>query len=75
MRDKSMIDESELILANLTNPSLWVGYELWYGEAQWKKIVWFFQWNLKDSISAMITWNKNISVYKIMQIKELKEII
>jgi hypothetical protein len=75
LRDKNMIDECNLILVNLTNPSLWVGYELWYGEAQNKKIIWFFQWNLKDRISAMINGNNNIPVHKIYNIQNLKEII
>jgi 2'-deoxynucleoside 5'-phosphate N-hydrolase len=75
IRDKDMIDRSDIILANLTNPSLWVGYELWYWEANWKRIIWFFQWNLKESISRMITGNSNIPVHKIYNIEELQHII
>lgn len=75
IRDKSMVDESDLILANLTNPSLWVWYELWYAEAQWKKIIWFFQWNITKRISSMIAGNKNIPVYNIEILNELEQII
>ena len=74
-RDIRMINECDLILANVTNPSLGVWYELWYGESQWKTIIWFYQWSLRDSISAMLVWNPTISVHKIYDLEELKNIL
>ncbi len=70
-----MIDACDLILANVTNPSLWVGYELWYGEAQWKTIICFYQWSITDKTSAMTSGNPYTPVHKIIQIEELKDIV
>ena len=54
-RDISMIQQSDLILANVTNPSLGVGYELGYAESLGKPIVCFYQSSLVSYVSAMVT--------------------
>lgn len=74
-RDIGMLHESDLILVNVTNPSLGVGYEIGYAEALGKPIICFYQASLVKSVSAMITGNPHFPTYGIAQIEELHQII
>jgi nucleoside 2-deoxyribosyltransferase len=70
-RDTEMIRESDIILANISNPSLWVGYEIGYAEALGKKIICFYQTSLNNKISGMITWNPSFQSYPIHSLNEI----
>lgn len=74
-RDISMIQQSDLILANVTNPSLGVGYELGYAESLGKPIVCFYQSSLVSYVSAMVTWNPSFYTNGISNIQELDALI
>lgn len=74
-RDITMIQESDLILANVTNPSLGVGYELGYAEWLGKPIVCFYQASLVSYVSAMVTWNPAFPTHGIHNVEELCTII
>lgn len=74
-RDIKMIVESDCILANVTNPSLGVGYELGYAEAIGKPVVCFYQELLTDRVSAMVTGNPSFKTIGIQAITQIQEII
>ncbi len=74
-RDTKMIRESDMVLANVTNPSLGVGYELWYAEKIGKPIICFYQELLTDRVSAMVTGNPSFKSIGIQEITQIQQII
>lgn len=74
-RDIQMIHESDLILANVSNPSLGVGYELGFSEALGKKIICFYQASLVSYVSAMVTGNSSFETYGISNLEELRQLL
>jgi len=61
-RDVDMIHEADLIIAEVSNPSLGVGYELGYAEAKGKPILGLFNTDSAKKLSAMISGNPYISI-------------
>lgn len=59
-RDVNWIEESDLLIAEISTPSLGVGYELAYAERLHKKIIILGDNNIK--LSSMITGNKNFEL-------------
>ncbi len=57
IRDTEMIREADIIIAEVTNPSLGVGYELAYAETLGKPILCLFDSTSGRSLSAMIKGN------------------
>lgn len=57
IRDTEMIREADIIIAEVTNPSLGVGYELAYAETLGKPILCLFDSASGRSLSAMIQGN------------------
>lgn len=57
-RDINWLTESNLVVADITIPSLGVGYELAYAEKLNKKIIVCYE--NKQNISAMIRGNNNL---------------
>ena len=74
-RDIQMLNNSDLILVNVTNPSLGVWYEIGYAEAIKKPIVCFYQASLVNYVSAMITGNHHFSTYWIHTLDELQHLL
>lgn len=56
-RDISMIQEADVIIAEVTNPSLGVGYELGYAEKLNKPILCLFDGDSGGKLSAMVRGN------------------
>jgi 2'-deoxynucleoside 5'-phosphate N-hydrolase len=73
-RDMGWIDESDCIVADVTNPSLGVGYEIRHGIVTGKKILCLKRKNGKR-LSAMITGSGKVIVKEYSDIKEAKIII
>jgi len=73
-RDCSWIDESDFVVAEVTNPSLGVGYEICYAEKLNKPILCLYK-NNGNKISAMRNGNKYLSVYPYNNIEEAQKII
>ncbi|MDD5363340.1 MAG: nucleoside 2-deoxyribosyltransferase [Ignavibacteria bacterium] len=73
-RDMGWIDESDSIVADVTNPSLGVGYEIRHGIVTGKKILCLKRKNGKR-LSAMITGNGKVTVKEYTDIEEAKNII
>ncbi len=74
-RDTTMIQVSDCILANITNPSLWVWYELAYAESLHKPVICFSQGNSFKKVSSMITGNKYFHTYIVNDISEITKLL
>ncbi len=71
-RDISWIQEADIIIAEVSTPSLGVGYELRVAEELNKKILCLFKSKNGKRLSAMIAGNKKL---RIIYYKNLKEAI
>lgn len=60
-RDVSWIDEADVIVADVTVPSLGVGYEIGYAEAHHKRIICLYQAD-EGKVSAMIAGNAHVEL-------------
>lgn len=56
-RDMGWLDEADLVIAEVTTPSLGVGYEIGAAQARGKKILCLFREGGAVSLSAMIAGN------------------
>lgn len=73
-RDCNWIKESDFIVAEVTNPSFGVGYEVKYAEMLNKPILCLYKKSDKR-ISAMINGNRKLDVYSYNTIEEIYNII
>jgi nucleoside 2-deoxyribosyltransferase len=76
-RDISLIKEADIVIADITVPSLGVGYEIGYAERVNKKIYCLYNQNqIEDKrISAMIAGNPNCTVFVYKNKEEILEIM
>lgn len=74
-RDMAWVREADAIVAEVTNPSLGVGYELGQAEAMGKKIICLFRETGERSLSAMIAGNQKLVVFRYKEIDELSDIL
>jgi 2'-deoxynucleoside 5'-phosphate N-hydrolase len=72
-RDIEWIKESDIVVAEVTQPSLSVGYEIAFAESLNKKIICLYREQENKRLSAMIEGNKNIVVIRYNDFKEIKE--
>ncbi len=71
-RDISYIKESDVIVAEVTVPSLGVGYEIAFAEALGKPVICLFnKAKNNNKLSAMISGNTNIDVLTYSTLEEL----
>lgn len=68
-RDVSWINECDILIAEVTVPSLGVGYEIEYAESLNKRIICLYQND--ESISAMIKGNNSITHISYDDVDEL----
>ncbi len=68
--DIKLIDQADIIIAEVTQVSLGVGYELGYAESKWKKVHCFFNTNTERKLSAMIRWNAYFTVHDYKTLEE-----
>lgn len=71
IRDTNWLKESDIVFAEITVPSLGVGYELAYAENRNVPVVCMYDKNI--NVSRMITGNKNFMQIPYENMKELKE--
>lgn len=69
-RDIAMIHDCDVVIAEVTNPSLGVGYELAYAEKLGRPILCLFNATSKNKLSAMVQGNS----YNTVKYYEPKEI-
>jgi 2'-deoxynucleoside 5'-phosphate N-hydrolase len=73
IQDMAWIEEAAVIVAEVTQPSLGVGYELGRAETMGKKILCLFRGDSERSLSAMITGNEKFVVRTYKAVKEAKK--
>ena len=71
-RDMAWLKEADVVVAEVTQPSLGVGYEIGYAENLVKKIICLYRPSADKSLSAMISGNSNCQVISYTKIEELK---
>jgi len=74
-RDLEWLDQSDIIIAEVTQPSLGVGYELAYAESKGKRVVCLFNKNSDRMLSAMVRGNSYFEVYDYLNSEDLIEIL
>ena len=71
-RDMAWLDEADLVIAEVTNPSLGVGYEIGAAEAREKKMLCLFRDDGTRSLSAMIAGNSALNLKKYLTLVDAK---
>lgn len=69
--DVAWLDESDIVIAEVTTPSLGVGYELGRAEAKGKRIVCLFRINVGRHLSGMVLGNPNVKVFEYEKVEDL----
>ncbi len=70
--DVAWLDECDIVIAEVTTPSLGVGYELGRAEAKGKRIVCLFRTNAGRNLSGMVLGNPVNEVFEYETVEELK---
>jgi nucleoside 2-deoxyribosyltransferase len=74
-RDMDWLLESDIVIAEVTTPSLGVGYEIGQAEALKKPIYCFYRVDGDSSLSAMIEGNPNVKLYKYGTVEDVVGIL
>ena len=74
-RDMDWLISSDIIVAEVTNPSLGVGYEIGRALENNKKIICVYRRKENKKISAMILGSKNILSFEYQDLESLKKIL
>ncbi len=74
-RDISWIHESDIVVAEISTPSLGVGYEIGYAEAKGKPIVACYHSSAEKRASAMIAGNRAITYISYDTVEQLFELL
>lgn len=74
-RDVTWLLQSDVMVAEVTTPSLGVGYEIGKAESADKQIVCIYREVEGRKLSAMVMGNKNLVVKKYSSISELEQIL
>lgn len=72
-RDKQWLKESDIVVAEVTQPSLGVGYEIALGELLGKRVICLFK-RKSGNLSAMIKGNDKMIVLEYSSVNELETI-
>ena len=72
-RDVEWLKESDLIIADVTIPSLGVGVEIGLAQTLGKKIICLYNVNADASLSAMVAGDPKITVLRYTTVDEAKE--
>lgn len=74
-RDMAWLKEADVLVADVTIPSIGVGYEIAYAEILNKKILCLYKEEAEKIISGMINGNKNLIVKTYKTVNNLSEIL
>ncbi len=74
-RDMEWLKKADVVVAEVTNPSLGVGYELGIAEEMNKRILCLYRPSQEKSLSAMVRGNNKFEVVDYNELKEAKTII
>lgn len=73
--DINWLNESNLVVAEVTTPSLGVGYELELAESLNKKIICLFRNTSDKKLSAMISGNSYMRIFKYSEMEDITKIL
>merc|ERR1712179_734712 len=73
-RDVAMLEESKVIVAEVTQPSLGVGYELGRAVAMGKRILCLYRPQENKLLSAMIRGAHNDASFTVVDYKDMKDV-
>lgn len=73
IRDVKWIDESDIIVAEVSIPSLGVGYEIAYAESKNKKIICLYDNKAEKNLSYMLSGNNKLEIIRYNSLEEVKE--
>lgn len=74
-KEISNIQKADILIADVTVPSLGVGYLISYAENIGKRIVCMYNGNPVNKLSAMIQGNKKLEINQYQTVDDLKNII
>ncbi|MCI2068777.1 MAG: nucleoside 2-deoxyribosyltransferase [Bacilli bacterium] len=75
LRDRTLLDQCDLVIAECSTPSLGVGYELAYAEAHRKPVVVLYDITRNKKLSAMIAGDDTFKKIYYSSEKDLLEIV
>ncbi len=70
-KDTTWIDEADVVIAEVTTPSLGVGYEIGYAEGKNKKIILLYRQEEGKRLSAMVAGNEKTKCVYYKEVSEL----
>ena len=73
-RDMEWLREADVVVAEVSTPSLGVGYEISWAE-QHKPVLCLYQKNSHKKLSAMIRGNKHITVWEYQTVNDVQELL
>jgi len=74
-KDRAWLEECDVLVAEVTTPSLGVGYEIGLAESLGKKILCLFRPDSGRKLSAMISGNPQLQVRRYQDIDGAKDMI
>lgn len=74
-RDKNWLDISDIVITEVSIPSLDVGYEIGYGVSSGKKVIALYDTNSEYNLSAMIKGNDKVYIVNYSNVDELLKIL
>ena len=74
-RDRKWLNSADVLLAEVSTPSLGVGYEIGIAEAQRKPILCLYKKSINKRLSAMIQGNNYIKCNEYQDINNIKDIL
>lgn len=74
-RDMNWLEEADVVVAEVSTPSIGVGYEIRKAEELKKKILCLYRNQENKKLSAMVSGNGNLKIINYNTIKEAKEAI
>lgn len=74
-QDTDWIQESDIVVAEVTQASLGVGYELGFAEAIGKRVICLFNTDAGKSLSAMVRGNEYFEIIDYTDVDELTGIL
>lgn len=75
LQDKAWIDEADILVAEVTQPSLGVGWELGYAESIGKEVLCLFNLNSGRTFSGMIKGNNYFNSLEYRDFQEVKDFL
>ena len=74
-KDRSWLEQCDVLVAEVTTPSLGVGYEIGLAESLGKKVLCLFRTGAQKKLSAMISGNPQLQVRRYQDIDGAKDMI